>query len=291
MVGGAPWGRRHLRLQTTIGCAGLDVQFMAANVAGIVSVARHDATRARRLQQPGASINPAEPQLMAKPVIVTFDVYMALLDIEGSLGPQVRDRLGLAPDAAAQFVRVWRAKQMERAAASNSIGKGHTSFRAITDMALDYCLTRGGMELSAAGRVALVKAWDVLTPWPEADDCIAAIRALGVQTAILSNGDQDTLDTVAGQFKAGFDHVLSAETAGHYKPHPAVYDLPTRVLGIAKADVVHVAGSANDVLGTVAAGMTCLWSNRHGDVVVDPDYPPAAELADLAGVAKWIAAA
>jgi 2-haloacid dehalogenase len=96
------------------------------------------------------------------------------------------------------------------------------------------------------------------------------------------------LEAVARNFSSGFDHILSAETAGKYKPHPAVYNLPTTVLGIDKMDVLHIAGSANDVLGAVAADMACVWTNRHGDILLDPAYPPATVISDLAGVPELL---
>lgn len=226
---------------------------------------------------------------MPLPKLVTYDVYMALLDIEGSLVPVVEEALGLSRDSATAFVRLWRAKQMERAAISNSLGTARTPFRQCSAMALDYCLAREGLTPTQDVRWSLVLAWDTMRPWPEADAAIAAVKARGCPTAILSNGDQDMLEAVAKQFSPGaFDHVLSSETAGHYKPHPAVYDLPTKALGIAKADVLHVAGSANDVLGTIAAGMRCVWSNRHRDRLLDPAYPPTHEVASLADVAALI---
>ena len=221
---------------------------------------------------------------MTKPDLVTYDVYMALLDIEGSLIPGVAQTLDLPPDAATGFVRLWRAKQMERAAISNSLEKERTSFRDATGMGLDYVAAKHGLDMAPDTRASLVAAWDDLRPWPEADAAVSAVKAKGYKTAILSNGDQDMLEAVARHFSAGFDHILSSETAGKYKPHPAVYDLPTTLLGIAKPAVLHVAGSANDVLGAVAAGMPCVWSNRHGDVLLDPRYPPDAELPDLSGV-------
>lgn len=221
---------------------------------------------------------------MTSPSLVTFDVYMALLNIEGSLTPVVHDSLGLPQQDAAAFVRSWRAKQMERAAISNSLEQERTSFRDATAMALDYVAARNGIVIPVDTRDALILAWDALQPWPEADAAVAAVKAKGFATAILSNGDQDMLEAVAGNFTAEFDHILSSETAGKYKPHPAVYDLPTTVLGIAKGDVLHVAGSPNDVLGAIAAGMRCVWSNRHGDRVLDPRYPPTHELSDLSGV-------
>ena len=134
----------------------------------------------------------------------------------------------------------------------------------------------------------MVMAWDTMRPWPEANEVIESIRAKGIPTAILSNGDQDMLEAVARSFPAGFDHILSSETAGKYKPHPSVYDLPTTVLGVAKSDVLHVAGSANDVLRTIAAGMRCVWSNRHDDLLLDPAFAPEATLADLTGVLQFV---
>ncbi len=221
---------------------------------------------------------------MPKPKLVTFDVYMALLDIEGSLVPVIADRLNMTANTAATFVRTWRAKQMERAAISNSLDKGRTSFRDATGMALDYVVGRNDVEIFPETREALIRAWDKLNPWPEANEVVGAVKAKGCMTAILSNGDQAMLEAVAHNFTSGFDHILSAETAGKYKPHPAVYNLPTTVLGIDKMDVLHIAGSANDVLGTVAAGMACVWSNRHGDILLDPAYPPTTVISDLTGV-------
>jgi len=225
---------------------------------------------------------------MPKPKLVTFDVYMALLDIEGSLVPVVADRLNMKVNAAATFVRTWRAKQMERAATSNSLDKGHTSFRTITGMALDYVAGQNGVAISPETREVLIRAWDELNPWPEANGVVGAVKAKGCMTAILSNGDQAMLEAVAKNFSSGFDHILSAETAGKYKPHPAIYDLPTTVLGIEKMDVLHVAGSANDVLGTIAAGIACVWSNRHGDILLDPAYPPTSVVSDLTGVPELL---
>ena len=225
---------------------------------------------------------------MTRPKLVTFDVYMALLDIEGSLVSVVSEELGLETDRARPFVQLWRAKQMERAAISNSLEKERTSFRAATEMALDYVAGRQGIAIGAEKHHRLVMAWDAMRPWPEANEVIAAIKAKGSETAILSNGDQDMLEAVARLFPAGFNHILSSETAGKYKPHPSVYDLPTTVLSIAKADVLHVAGSANDVLGTIAAGMRCVWSNRHGDLLLDPAYAPEIILDDLSGVVDLI---
>lgn len=225
---------------------------------------------------------------MGKFKLVTFDVYTALLDIEGSLTPVVTDSLSLSDEPARRFVRTWRAKQMERAAISNSLGKGRTTFRAATAMGLDYAAGNADVELDPQRREQLIAAWDKLTPWPEADAVVSKVKEMGYATAILSNGDRDMLEAAAAAFECGFDHVLSSEQAGWYKPHPAVYALPETELGIGRDDVLHVAGSPNDILGAVAAGLACIWSNRHADRLLDPDYAPLREYADLNGVLDYL---
>jgi len=219
-----------------------------------------------------------------KPKLVTFDVYMALLNIQGSLTPIVAEALNMDAGAATDFVRTWRATQMACAAASNALGRGHTPFRDCTRLGLDYALTRHGVDLPDANRDHLVGSWDALHPWPEAVSVVAEIKRRGYVTAILSNGDQAMLDAVAIHFGEAMDHVLSVETAGMYKPHPAVYALPAECLGVAREDTLHVAGGANDVLGAVAFGIPCYWSNRAGDVVIDRQFDADHQGSDLSGV-------
>jgi 2-haloacid dehalogenase len=224
-----------------------------------------------------------------RPKLVTFDVYMALLDIQGSLVPVFARALALPEAEADPLVRLWRAKQMELAQLSNALGRGRRSFRECTRLALDYVLAGRGAALDADARHTLVMAWDDIHPWPEAAGVVAEVKRRGYVTAILSNGDQDMLDAVARNFGTDMDHVLSSETAGYYKPHPAVYELPARVLGIAVADTLHVAGSPNDVLGAKAFGMNCYWSNRGADRVLDPALAADREGADLTGVLAVLA--
>ena len=61
---------------------------------------------------------------MNRPKHVTYDVYVALLDSQGSLVPAVSNGLDLEADNAEAFLQLSRAKQMERTAISNSLVKG-----------------------------------------------------------------------------------------------------------------------------------------------------------------------
>jgi 2-haloacid dehalogenase len=213
--------------------------------------------------------------------LITFDAYSALADQPSSLVPVISGILGLSSSDAAQVLQVWRAKQLERAALSNHLGKGRTSFRDCTRQALDYAAQRFKLTIDRERHAALVSAWDQLEPWPEAARAIAAVKAKGYRVAILSNGDEDMLRALADSFGIAFDHILSSQDCGYYKPHPSVYALPSSMLGIAAKDYLHVAGGANDALGAAAAGVDCYWSNRHGDFVLDLAYAPVFERTSL----------
>lgn len=214
--------------------------------------------------------------------LVTFDAYSALVDYRASLLPVVEAIPGIEPDRASDFLELWRARQLGVAALSNALERGRIPFRQCTAIALDYALHRHGIDLESTARAGLVEAWNALDPWPEADRVLSAVKAKGYRLAILSNGDEDMLAALAGRFETAFDDILSSEQCGRYKPHPAMYGLPGRELGIER--YLHVAGSANDAIGATAAGIPCYWSNRQGDRVLVPEYAPEAEGSSLSGL-------
>jgi 2-haloacid dehalogenase len=212
--------------------------------------------------------------------LITFDVYTALFDIETTLTPLVRAALGPAPEPL-EFVRSWRRKQMEWVLISNSLDGKRLSFESITRRALDDTLARAKRDLPDDRRAGLMRAWRMLKPWPEAADALLTVSALGYPMGLLSNGDEGMLNDLLPLLPPVIEHVFSSEAAGHYKPHPSVYALPLARLGVGAADVLHVAGSATDVLGSKRAGLPLVWSNRRREPALDPDLPPDHEIANL----------
>jgi 2-haloacid dehalogenase len=217
-----------------------------------------------------------------RPALITFDAYAALCDYRSSLLPAIENIPGLDPARASDFLELWRARQLGVAALSNALERGRISFRECTVLALNYALNRYGIDVDASAREQLVYAWYPLTPWPEANEVLATLSAKGYPLAILSNGDHDMLEALAARLDTPFEHIFSSEQCGYYKPHPSVYAIPAKTLGI--ENYLHVAGSPNDAVGARAAGIACYWSNRLGDVVTLPDYAPDYQGADLRGI-------
>ena len=211
---------------------------------------------------------------------------MALVDIQGSLTPAVAEALLISKETAFDFVNLWRVKQMERAALSNSIAHGHKSFKDCTGLALNYVIQNKNLRISEIMRKKLINLWNDLTPWPEALSVTQELKFLGYEVAILSNGDHQMLKNIAKKFENCIDHILSAELAQKFKPHPSVYELPIAHLGFTKNEILHVAGSPSDVIGARAFGIKCYWSNRSNDRVIDEVFKANYEDHDLNGIVK-----
>jgi 2-haloacid dehalogenase len=108
-----------------------------------------------------------------------------------------------------------------------------------------------------------------------------SIKARGYTLGVLSNGDMKMLETLIKRLPPVIEHIFSSEQAGYYKPHPSVYALPLQTLSLAADQVLHVAGSATDTLGTKAAGLNCAWSNRNHESLIDPNYSVDFDMPDL----------
>ncbi len=219
--------------------------------------------------------------LSNKPHLITFDVYSALLDVELGLTKNLREFAGDDTDLAISAARVWRTKQLEWASVSNSLKKTKISFEDCTTHSLSYVANKFKLSLSDSIKQDLVAKWGELPLYPEADEAVVALKNMGFKIAILSNGDKKMLDAISKSFSVKFDHILSAEDAGNFKPDPSVYALPEKLLGIKKEQTLHIAGGANDVVGAVSSQMPCIWSNKSGDMIMDFSYSPVLEIQNL----------
>ena len=77
--------------------------------------------------------------------------------------------------------------------------------------------------------------------------------------AALSNGNADLKRIGAGRL---FDVVLSAETVGRAKPHPAMFERALADANVAADEAVHVGDHPeHDVLAARGAGLHAVWAN------------------------------
>ena len=206
--------------------------------------------------------------------LITFDMYSATLDINGSAVPMVEKILNKDRAFSKDFFSLWRNQQWNYLLLNNSMEKGYKSYQYITRTVLHYTADKLGISLENDQEESLMKIWTSFKPWPEAPSVLKELKNRGYKIGMLSNGDQDMLAPLADATGVNFDYIFSADEAGFYKPNPNVYEVPSHRLGIKKDQWLHVAGSVFDVMGTKAAGYNCAWSNRYGDYVLDPKFEP-----------------
>jgi 2-haloacid dehalogenase len=114
----------------------------------------------------------------------------------------------------------------------------------VRDAALEVGL--GAAEIDRLGEL-----WTSMSPWPDA----AALRAVGVPYAFLTNCSTALADVAARQSRLSPQFVLSAEESGVYKPAPAIYLEGCRRLGTPRRNTAFIAGSAYDAKGGRDAGL------------------------------------
>lgn len=130
---------------------------------------------------------------------------------------------------------------------------------------------------------ALERRWGELQAWPEARAVLAKIP---VPLAVATNCSVRLGHAAAHRVGVPFQTVITAESAGFYKPRPEPYRAALAALGTEPARTLFVAGSASDVPGARGVGMPVYWHNRIGLPPRDdarPDYlePRLDRLADL----------
>ena len=210
--------------------------------------------------------------------VCVFDAYGTLFDYNSAAA---RHSAALG-DKAAPLADLWRLKQLQYTWLRSLMGR-YAGFWQVTGEALDFSMGELGIE-DAALRANLMEAYLSLDAYPEVTGMLATLRARGLRTAILSNGEPGML--AAAVEAAGLadllDAVLSVEDVGIFKPHPSVYRLVVDRLGVAPANVSFQSSNAWDANGAAAFGFRVAWCNRFGQGQERVPEAPDAEIATLA---------
>jgi 2-haloacid dehalogenase len=152
---------------------------------------------------------------------VVFDAYGTLFDVQSPVA-KLSAEIG---EKAASLGLLWRQKQLEYTWLRSLMGT-HADFWVVTRDALDFAL--GELEINESGLAdELMTLYLKLDAYPEVKEALTTLRQRGKRLAILSNGSPSMLDSIirhAGLEKI-FEHVLSAEEVGIYKPSRRVYRL------------------------------------------------------------------
>jgi len=214
-----------------------------------------------------------------------FDAYGTIFDV-ASAGERCTDALA---GEAARLTALWRDKQLQYSWL-RAVQSRHADFWEVTGDALDFALETLGLTEPGL-RERLMQLYLALDPFPEVPEMLRRLRAAGLWTAILSNGSAEMLS--AAVENAGlvglFDHVLSVELVGVYKPHPKVYRLACDRLSLDAGAILVISSNAWDVHAASAFGMRTVWCNRYGQRRERLPGRPGREIGSLAELPPLIA--
>jgi 2-haloacid dehalogenase len=197
---------------------------------------------------------------MKAPQVVVFDVNETLSDM-APLAARFRD-VG-APELTAT---VWFASLLRDAFALTAAG--HTPrFGALASAGVRSVLTGCPLTRDMDAAVEhVLSGFAALDVHPDVPDGVRALSRSGRRLVTLSNGSADIADrllTNAG-LRDEFEHVLSVDDAGVWKPAPGSYAYAARTCGVDPVEMMLVAVHPWDIDGAARAGMATAWINRDG---------------------------
>ena len=198
-----------------------------------------------------------------RPQAVLFDAYGTLFDVYSvaQLAEQLFPGYGQALSV------LWRDKQIEytRLVTTSNHGAHYQPFWELTRSALVYALKKLTIQSFSAAHIdQLMNQYHHLTAYPENREVLLALRAKGIATGILSNGNPAMLATAvkSAGLQDVLDHVISVDSIRKYKTHPDAYALGEAACGLPAAQIAFVSSNSWDALAATWYGYQTLWINR-----------------------------
>jgi 2-haloacid dehalogenase len=156
--------------------------------------------------------------------------------------------------------RKWRAGYLE-------LTYGCGAYRPYETLVAEAARNTGLTDLHAA---ELREHWHEIAPWDEAPGILRKLKERH-RLGVVTNCSEPLGRAAAAKLGVPFDVIVTSERAGFYKPRPEPYRLALAELDLAPEEVLFVAGSGFDLIGTSKVGLDTYWHNRVG-----LQRPPAA---------------
>lgn len=194
---------------------------------------------------------------------VLFDAYGTLFDVYsvGLLAEQ------LFPGHGQALSVLWRDKQIEytRLVTTSNGGAHYQPFWDLTRAGLRYACKRLALALTAEREESLMNQYRHLSAFPENREVLQALKARGIVTGILSNGDPAMLAVAvkSAGLEGLLDHVISVDGIRKYKTDPAAYALGLQATGLPARQIAFVSCNSWDALAATWYGYQTFWVNRY----------------------------
>ncbi len=210
--------------------------------------------------------------------VLTFDCYGTLIDWEAGILAGLQELL--APGG----VDADDDDLLERyAAAEAELESGpYLRYREVLARSADRVCRELGVVVGPDGLSAFggsVAAWPA---FPDSADALARLHER-FRLAVITNCDDDLFTASSARLGVAFDHVITAQQVGAYKPSLRTFEVAFERIGVPRERILHVAQSLfHDHVPAKRLGMTTAWIDRRHDRPGSGATPPADARPDLA---------
>ncbi|PSW15784.1 haloacid dehalogenase type II [Photobacterium rosenbergii] len=204
---------------------------------------------------------------------IVFDINETVLNLD-SLKPKFKRVFG---DEEIQML--WFSMLLHTSTVSIVTGV-KSDFATLAKLTLETVASRLGKKLKTEDAKDILSTFSNLKPHDDITETLMTLRAAGFQTVAFSNS---SLSLVSSQIdNAGlteyFDHIISVEEAGTFKPDPAAYAYLGNKLGLPMNSMRLIATHDWDTLGALNAGMKAAYIDR-----LNWPYNPMYKKPDISG--------
>ena len=223
--------------------------------------------------------------------VLLFDQYGTIVDMQKGLVEAVEPFLKQKgwhgePNS---FVTWWRRTHFENSMIDALCDRGHTPYREIGHRAVSHVMDRCGISYTQDEARHLVGEIEKLKPFPDVVPALEKLRSQGYKLAVLSNGDRDMLEAARPYIGFHFDHVISVEEAGYFKPHWKTYAKAAEIIGKERSNILFVANHAFDCIGAKSYGMRTAFIDRRKRPFGHTPHQPDLIVADFNALAAALA--
>jgi 2-haloacid dehalogenase len=219
---------------------------------------------------------------------LTFDCYGTLIDWESG----ILDALAPLRRESAREVADDRLLERYALAESRAQTGGYKRYRdVLAEVTRDVAAFLGVEAAATEGMLA-----DSIANWKPFPDTVAALTRLNerFRLSIISNIDDDLFTLSAKWLEVAFEHVVTAEQVGSYKPSHNNFLRAIDRIGLPKQKILHVAQSLyHEIVPANELGLKNVWVNRRGNrpghgATRPATATPTLEVPDLASLASLI---
>ncbi len=231
------------------------------------------------------------PEILKREIkALAFDQYGTIVDMQGGLTKVVTPFLKAKgwTGEPSSFVTWWRRTHFENSMIDALLDRGHTPYRQIGHRAVSNVMDRCGISYTQSEVAMLVAEIERLKPFPDVVAALERLRVNGYKLAILSNGDRDMLKAAGPHIGFAFDHVISVEEAGYFKPHWKTYAKAAELIGLDRSSILFVANHAFDCIGAKAYGMRTAFVDRRKRPFGETPHQPDLIVADFVELAATL---